>query len=86
MARCKNCGNTTNFNVWCNIRKILEVEIDENDNLIAIVGEPEDENLREEEISIADGDIAFSMVSCAWCGSNDIEFSKSEKNIFMREQ
>jgi len=86
LAKCRNCGNTTNFNVWCNVRKIFEVELDEKNNLIAIVGEPEDENLREEEISIADGDIEFAMVSCAWCGSSDIEFYEGEKPVYIREQ
>lgn len=73
MAKCKNCGNTTNFNVWCEIRKIMEVELDETNNLIGIVGEPENENLIQEEIRIVDGDIEFAMVSCAWCGSTKIE-------------
>jgi hypothetical protein len=62
MAKCRQCGNTTNFNVWCNIRKILEVELDENNNLYAVVGEPVDEALKGEEISIVDGDIEFAIV------------------------
>jgi hypothetical protein len=86
MAKCRQCGNTTNFNVWCNIRKILEVELDENNNLYAIVGEPVDEALKGEEISIVDGDIEFAIVSCAWCGSTDIEKNKGEKIINVREQ
>lgn len=80
MAKCRKCGNTTNFNVWCNIRKILEVELDENNNIYAVVGEPEDEALKGEEISVADGDLEFSMVNCAWCGSDDIVFEKGMKN------
>ncbi len=86
MAKCKRCGNTKNFNIWCQIKKILEVELDENNQLIAIVGEPEDEDLREEEIMVADNDIEFAIVNCAWCGSNDIELKKGEKQIYVREQ
>ncbi len=86
MAKCRNCGNTTNFNVWCNIKKILEVEIDENNNLMAVVGEPENYELREEEVSIVDDDLEFAMVSCAWCGSTDIEFQKNERQVYIREQ
>lgn len=86
MAKCRQCGNTTNFNVWCNIKKILEVKLDENNNLYAVVGEPEDENLKGEEISIADDDIEFAIVNCAWCGSTDIEINKGEKIIYVREQ
>ncbi len=86
MAKCRSCGNTKNFNIWCQIKKILEVELDDNNQLISIVGEPEDENLSEEEITVADNDIEFAMVSCAWCGSTDIEFKKGEKQIYVREQ
>lgn len=68
------------------MRKILEVELDEKNNLVTVIGEPENENLREEEISIADGDIEFAMVSCAWCGSSDIEFYEGEKPVYVREQ
>lgn len=84
MAKCRVCGNTTNFNVWCNVKKILEVELDKDNNLTAVIGEPEDEALHSEEITIADGDVAFSMVSCAWCGSEDIDL-EGEKNG-VREQ
>lgn len=80
MAKCRNCGNTTNFNVWCNIKKILEVELDEKNNLRAVVGEPEDETLQAEEVTISDGDIQFSMVNCAWCSSEDIDFGEEKKN------
>lgn len=86
VAKCKSCGNTTNFNVWCQIKKILEVEIDKNNQLVGVVGEPEDEALREEEITIADGDLQFAMVNCAWCGSEDIEFEEGEKQLYVREQ
>jgi hypothetical protein len=83
MTKCRRCENTTNFNVWCVSRKVMEVEIGRNDNLIGIVGDPENDNLRTEEISIADGDIEFAMVNCAWCGSDDIDFEKrpGEKNV-----
>jgi hypothetical protein len=80
MAKCRQCGNTTNFNVWCNIRKILEVELDENNNLYAVVGEPEEEAFQSDEVTICDNDIQFSMVNCAWCGSDDIDFGKEKKN------
>ncbi len=80
MAKCRGCGNTTNFNVWCNIRKVLEVELDEKNNLVAVVGEPEDESLQAEEISIAEGDVQFSLVNCAWCGSEDIDFEEEKFN------
>jgi len=80
MAKCRQCGNTTNFNVWCNIRKILEVELDENNNLYAVVGEPEEEAFQSDEVTICDNDIQFSMVNCAWCGSDDIDFEKEKKN------
>lgn len=86
MARCKACGNTINFNVWCTVRKVLEVEIDENDELLAVVGESEDESMNEAEIAIADGDIAFSMVGCAWCGSGNIEYGKGDVSDNAREQ
>lgn len=76
MAKCRSCGNTTNFNVWCTIRKILEVELDSKNNLLNVVGEPEDESLQSEEIMIADGDAQFAMVNCAWCGSEDIDFEE----------
>ncbi len=80
MAKCRGCGNTTNFHVWCNIRKVLEVELDEKNNLVAVVGEPEDESLQAEEISIAEGDVQFSLVNCAWCGSEDIDFEEEKFN------
>lgn len=80
VARCRNCGNRTNFNVWCNVKKILEVELDENNNLFVVVGEPEDQSLQSEEITIADGDVQFSMVNCAWCGSEDIDFEGENGN------
>lgn len=86
MARCKGCGNTTNFNVWCVSRKVMEVELDENNQLAGIVGPPENEALQTEEISIADGDIEFAMVTCAWCGSEDIEFEKGASEKYVREQ
>ena len=73
MARCLRCGNTTHFNMWCSIQKVLEVEINEQEELIEITGEPEDESLHGlEEIELMEGNPAFSMVSCAWCGSKAI--------------
>ncbi|MDT8316836.1 MAG: hypothetical protein RQ824_02455 [bacterium] len=73
MAKCLSCGNTTNFNVWCKISRVLEVELDEFENVRAVIGEPEDEELQgQEEYFILDDDLELSMVSCAWCGSNNI--------------
>ena len=73
MARCLSCGNTTHFNMWCSIQKVLEVKINEQEELIEIAGEPEDASLHGlEEIEVMEGNPAFSMVSCAWCGSKAI--------------
>jgi len=73
MARCLRCGNTTHFNMWCSIQKVLEVEINEQEELIEIAGEPEDATLNGlEEIELMEGNPAFSMVSCASCGSKAI--------------
>lgn len=73
MARCLKCGNTTHFNMWCSIQKVLEVKINEQEELIEIAGEPEDANLHGlEEVELMEGNPAFSMVSCAWCGSKAI--------------
>lgn len=81
MAICRNCGNKVNFNVWCIVKRVLEVELDENNNLVAVVGEPEDERFQTEEISIAENDVEFSIVNCAWCGSEDIDFQVENDQI-----
>ncbi len=73
MSKCLSCGNTTNFNVWCTLSKVLEVELDENDKVSSVAGEPEEEGLQdEEEYWVLDDDIEFAMVSCAWCGSRNV--------------
>ena len=73
MAKCLSCGNTTNFNVWCKISRVLEVELDESEKVMAVIGEPEDEELQsQEEYFILDDDLELSMVGCAWCGSNNV--------------
>jgi len=80
MARCLRCGNTTRFNVWCSIQKVLEVELDENEEVIAILGEPDDEGLQElEEIDLMEGDLVLSMVNCAVCGSREIELGEGDR-------
>jgi len=85
MARCRRCGNTTNFNVWCSIQKVLEVELDENDDLLEVVGEPEDETLHGlEEIELVEDDLAFAMVNCASCGSKDIEINGREEVLSLQ--
>lgn len=42
------------------------MELDENNNLKAIIGEPENENLGGEEISIADNDLEFSWLAVSY--------------------
>ncbi len=77
MAKCLNCGNTTNFNVWCTISKILEVELDEQERIKEVLGEPEDEELRnQEECWVAEDDLELAMVNCAWCGSTNVLVEK----------
>ena len=64
MAKCLRCGNSSNFNVWCSIQKVLEVELSGNEELVEIIGEPEDESLHGlEEIELMEDDLAFAMVS-----------------------
>ena len=46
MARCLRCGNTSRFNMWCSIQKVLKVEVNEKEELIEICGEPENEIVR----------------------------------------
>lgn len=85
MARCLNCNNTTNFNVWCTINKVLEVELDENENLKNIIGEPEQEELQgQEEYWLVEDDLEFAMVSCAWCGSKNVLVDKSLSDILKK--
>lgn len=86
MARCHRCGNSVSFNVWCTIRKVLVVDVDDDNNLVGIAGEPDDESLQSEEIAVADGDLGFSIVSCAWCGSRDIELREGERIPNVAEQ
>ena len=82
MAKCLSCGNTTHFNVWCSIQKVLEVEINEKEEVLEIAGEPEDASLHSlEEIELMEDDLAFSMVSCAWCGSKAIAINGKKGEI-----
>ena len=77
MAKCLSCGNITNFNIWCTLSKVLEVELDGNEKISGVIGEPEDENLREEEdYWVLEDDLEFAMVSCAWCGSRNVLIEK----------
>jgi hypothetical protein len=85
MAKCLMCGNKSNFNVWCSIQKVLEIELNESENLVAIIGEPEDEGLHGlEEIELMEDNLAFAMVSCACCGSKEIETNGKEKIVSLR--
>ncbi len=85
MARCLRCGNTSNFNVWCSIQKVLKVELNEDEELVEVIGEPEDENLHGlEDIEVMEDDLAFAMVSCAWCGSKEIEINGKEEVLSLR--
>ena len=78
MAKCLDCGNTANFNVWCSVSKVLEVELDTQERLTNVIGEPEDETLQdEEEYWVLGDDLEFSLVSCAWCGSKKILVEKT---------
>ncbi len=86
MAKCLNCGNSTNFNVWCKISKILEVEVDEEGRLKGVIGEPEDEGLQgEEEYWTLDEDLELSMVSCAWCGSSKVLVEKNLTDVVKKK-
>ena len=51
-----------------------------HNNLYTVFGEPEDESFRSDEVTISDNDIKFSMVNCAWCGSDDVDFEKEKRN------
>ena len=85
MARCRSCGNTSHFNVWCCIQKVLEVELDEHDDILEIMGEPEDETLHGlEEVELMEGDLSFSMVGCAICGGNDIDINGQHDVLSLR--
>ncbi len=85
MARCLRCGNVSRFNVWCSIQKVLEVELDQQEALVDIIGEPEDEHLQQlEDIQLMEGDLAFAMVNCAVCGSRDIELNSKEEILTLR--
>lgn len=85
MARCLKCGNESRFNVWCSIQKVLEVELDPQEEVVEIVGEPEDEHLQQmEDIHLLEGDLAFSMVSCAVCGSRQIVLNNRDEILTLR--
>ena len=85
MARCLRCGNTSHFNMWCSIQKVLKVEVNEKEELIEICGEPENESLRGlQDIELMEGDLGFAMVSCAWCGSKEIAVHASRDGLSSR--
>ena len=85
MARCLRCGNTSRFNMWCSIQKVLEVEVNEKGELMEICGEPEDERLRGlEDIVLMEDDLSFAIVSCAWCGSKEITVNGSGERLSPR--
>lgn len=74
MAKCLNCDNKTNFNVWCTVSKILEVEFDNNEKIKNIMGEPEEEELQDqEEYWVLNDDLEFAIISCAWCNSKNVQ-------------
>lgn len=78
MAKCLNCGNISNFNVWCTVSKVLEVELDSKERLKDVMGEPEDDMLQDdEEYWILGDDLEFAMVGCAWCGSRNVLVEKT---------
>ena len=80
MAKCLSCGNNRNFNVWCRVTKVLEVELDEEENVRDVIGEPEDEEFEgQEEYWAIDDVLELAMVSCAWCGSRNIAIEKGFK-------
>lgn len=85
MAQCLNCENKTNFNVWCTISKVLEVELDDQEKLREVIGEPENDTLQDdEEYWVLGDDLEFSMVSCAWCGSRKVHVEKSLPNVIKK--
>jgi hypothetical protein len=60
--------------MWCSIQKVLEVELNDHEEVVNIIGEPEDKTLQGlENIEVMESDLTFSMVSCASCGSKAIE-------------
>jgi hypothetical protein len=85
MAKCLRCGNTLHFNMWCSIQKVLEVELDGLEEVVEIIGEPKDKALHGlENVELMEGDLSFSMVSCAWCGSKAIELHNKGKILPLR--
>jgi hypothetical protein len=85
MAKCLKCGNTLHFNMWCSIQKVLEVELNEHEEVMEIVGEPKDESLHSlEDVELMEADLTFSMVSCAWCGSKAIEINGKREILPLR--
>ncbi len=85
MAKCLRCGNTFHFNMWCSIQKVLEVELDDHEEVVEIIGEPEDKSLHGlEDVELMESDLTFSMVSCAWCGSKEIEINGKREILSLR--
>lgn len=87
MAKCLNCGNTSNFNTWCTISKVLEIELDGEERLREVIGEPEDESLQnDEEFWVLGDDLEFALVSCAWCGSKNVISEKPLTDLGKKSQ
>ena len=84
MARCLRCSNTSRIDMWCSIQKVLEWEVNEEEELIEICGEPEDESVVGLEDIVLKEEPAFAMVSCAWCGSEAIAAKGSGEGLSPR--
>jgi succinate dehydrogenase/fumarate reductase-like Fe-S protein len=85
MAKCLRCGNTFHFNMWCSIQKVLEVELNDHEEVVEVIGEPEDKTLQGlEDVELMEADLTFSMVSCAWCGSKAIEVNGKGEILSLR--
>jgi hypothetical protein len=60
--------------MWYSIQKVLEVELNDREEVVEIIGEPDDKTLQGlENIEVMESDLTLSMVSCASCGSKAIE-------------
>jgi type IV secretory pathway VirB9-like protein len=52
--------------MWCSIERVLDVELNDREEVVEIVGEPDDKTLQGlENIEVMESDLTFSMVSCA---------------------
>jgi hypothetical protein len=71
--------------MWCSIQKVLEVELNDHEEVVEIIGEPGDKTLHGlENIELMEPDLTFSMVSCAWCGSKAIELHDKGEILSLR--